>query len=559
MATIAEALQLALAHHRGGRLSDAEAAYRQILASDPRNVEALNNLGTVLEDQGHHVEAAVCLERALTLAPNSGVLHFNLANALRAAGQCGRALAGYRQALVLVPNFAACHNNLGRLQMETGDLAGAQRSFEEAVRIDPVHADAHYNLGALSQDRGDLDAARTSYQRAIALRADHAVAHYNLGMVCQAQRDWDAARAAFVEALRIRPDYVQPHCNLGAMLLAFGEDQRALAHFEHALEIDPDCAEAHFNRGLVLLGCGDYAAGWPEYAWQFRCPSYSGSKFDQPAWDGSQLSGRTILITCGSGLGDTLQLARYASEVRQRGAGEILFAAQDVLHPLLAEAGLGELVSPRAQDLEFDVHVSLMELPYVFGSTDETIPAAPYLAAGESLVAKWRERLSGLDGFRVGIAWQGNPDYLWDHLRSIPLAEFEPLARTRGVRLISLQRAAGCEQLPLLAGRFAVTDLGEDVDREAAFVDTAAIIANLDLVIASDSAVAHLAGATGAPVWVALPRGAYWRWQRARDTTAWYSSMRLFRQVSVGDWTSIFNEMAEKLPSIVHSKQATGR
>jgi tetratricopeptide (TPR) repeat protein len=559
MATIAKTLELALAHHRDGRLGDAEAAYRQVLALDPRHVEALNNLGTVLQAQGQFVAAAACLERALALAPEVGVLHFNLANALRSSGDDTRAMAAYRRALILLPNFAACHNNLGQLQLEAGDRDAAQRSFEEAAGANPDYADAHYNLGAVLQDRGDLSAARACYLRAIALQPERATAHYNLGMVCEDQLDWTAARAAFQEASRISPEYVEPHCHLGAMLFAHGDDQRALEHFDRALQIDPDNAEAHYNRAVVLLGRGDYANGWPEYAWYSKCPLLANSPFDQPLWDGSPLSGRTLLITCQCGLGDTLQMARYLGEVRKRGAGKILFAAQETLHPLLADAGLGELVSPHARDLEFDVQISATELPYVFRSNDATIPAPPYLQARETLLAKWRQKLASLDGFRVGIAWQGSPTYRLDHLRSIPLHEFEPLARVEGMRLISLQRGVGCEQLPRLAGRFAVTELGADVDQEAAFLDTAAIIANLDLVIASDTAVAHLAGALGAPVWLALPRGAYWRWQRTRDTTAWYPGMRLFRQVSVGDWTGIFKEMAESLPSIVHSKQKAAR
>jgi Tfp pilus assembly protein PilF len=551
-------LQIALAHQQNGRLGEAETAYRQVLSGDPRNVEALNNLANVLHERGQLDEAAACLERALAIQGDSAYLHFNLANVLRDAGQGERAVAGYRQALALMPDFAACHNNLGTLLLERGDLAGAGRALAEAVRVDPVYAEGHYNLGSLKQDRGDLAGAVASYLRSIELRPDNAVAHYNLGMVHQAQGDWAAARQAFLEALRLRPDYAQPHCHLGIQLLAHGEDEQALAHFERALQIDPECPEAHFNRGVVLLGRGDYEAGWPEYEWNARCPSYARQEFDAPAWDGSPLAGRTILIHCDRGLGDTLQMARWLDEVGRRGAGRILFAAQEVLHPLLADAGLGELVSPSAQGLEFDVYVSVMNLPCVIRASDATIPPADYLRAQEPLVAQWRETLRDVDGFRVGIAWQGDRNYVWDHLRSIPLEQFEPLSRVRGVRLVALQKGDGREQLQNRRGRFEVIDLGADVDRQGAFVDTAAIIANLDLVITSDSAVAHLAGTLGAPVWVALPRGAEWRWQRGRDTSPWYPTMRLFRQVSAEDWAGILNQMAEELQSMTSARRANG-
>jgi tetratricopeptide (TPR) repeat protein len=587
MATIDEAMQLALAHQHGGRMREAEAAYREILARDPRHVEALNNLGNVLQDGGQLEAAIQCFERALALRPDAPPLHFNLANALRAGGFQLRALAGYRQAVALEPNFAAGYNNLALLQKEMGELDGAQRSLEEAVRVDPNYAEAHYNLGWVRQDRGDLSGAGESYRRsielqpqnaaahhslgwvrqdrgdlsgagesyrsAIELEPQNAVAHFNLGLVYQAQSDWERARRQFSEALRIRPQYAQPHCSLGVMHLAVGEDDQAFAHFERALEIDPQCPEAHYNRGVVLLSRGDYQAGWPEYAWRRRCSSHREPDFDRPAWDGSPLAGRTLLIRCNFGFGDTLQFARYVPEVRKRGAGRVLLAAQPALHPLLAESGLGPLVSPGARDLKYDCYISVMDLPCAFRSTDGTIPPGPYLRAAVPAVAKWAKTLAGLGGFQIGIAWQGDRNYVSDHLRSIPLAEFEPLARVPGVRLISLQKGDGVEQLPLVADRFDVTELPNTADRQ--FMDTAAIIANLDLVIAADTAVAHLAGAMGTPIWVALRLETEWRWPRGRDTTAWYPSMRLFRQTSGGDWASLFTQMAAKLHSMSLNRQ----
>ncbi|REK05451.1 MAG: tetratricopeptide repeat protein [Planctomycetota bacterium] len=560
MQDVAEALRVALEHHQAGRLDAAENVFRQVLAQDPNNVAALNNLGNVLRDRADFPPAVECFRRAVALVPHVAELHYNLANALRAVGQKEQALESYRQAITIAPHLAVAHNNLGTLLKSQGDLEGAERAFAEAVRLEPKYADAHYNLGNVQQARRHFAAARSSYQRSLELRPDNAAAHYNLGTVWQTEKNDEAARAEFLEALRIQPRYPEPLCNLGILHLARGEDEQALAHFEQALAIDPECPEAHFNRGAVHLAHGNYAAGWPEYAWHTRCPLYGDRQFDSVRWQGEPLEGRTLLVHCHHGMGDTLQFSRLVGEVRRRGAGRVLLAAQEKLHPLLSEAGLDcELVSPNdvERELSFDVYVSLMSLPGVLQLTDATIPGEPYLRAAEARVAEWREALSRFEGFRVGIAWQGNRHYAWDHLRSIPLAAFEPLAGVPGVQLMSLQFGFGREQLADVA--FPVTDLSQGIDREGAFVDTAAIIANLDLVISSDTALAHLAGALGARTWTALPCGAEWRWQRAGKTTPWYGSMQLFRQTSVGRWDDVFAEMARRLQEEVAAKDRVSK
>jgi hypothetical protein len=258
------------------------------------------------------------------------------------------------------------------------------------------------------------------------------------------------------------------------------------------------------------------------------------------------LAGRGILVHADHGLGDTLQLVRYVDALVAHGAGRVWLGVQTSLHPLLADSGYRDLVPPEGDGASFDVHISIMDLPCVFRSTDETLPArVPYLRAQTNRAERWRGALSAIGGLKVGIAWQGNRNYAWDHLRSIPLAEFGPLAAVEGVRLVALQQGDGRRQLKDVS--FPVVDLGEAVDRDAPFVDTAAIIAGLDLVIASDSALAHLAGALAAPIWLVLPRGAEWRWKHQGETTAWYPTMRLFRQRGGGGWAEVMQQVARHL------------
>jgi hypothetical protein len=247
---------------------------------------------------------------------------------------------------------------------------------------------------------------------------------------------------------------------------------------------------------------------------------------------------------------------RYLPWLREQAQGSVLLAAQPALHPLLKESGFEEVVSLDSASLAFNVHTSIMLLPALYFAARKSLDApVPYLRASGELLVRWRERIAALDGFKVGICWQGNPDYLWDEFRSIPLAEFAPLGEVPGVRLIGLQHGAGREQLPAFSERCGAVDLGDEVDRDTgAFMDTAAIIKNLDLVISSDTSTAHLAGGLGAEVWLALSRAPEFRWMRSGEACRWYPTMRLFRQPEMGDWAGVFKAMADRLGSLTQKR-----
>jgi hypothetical protein len=343
--------------------------------------------------------------------------------------------------------------------------------------------------------------------------------------------------------------FAEAHNSLGSALSAWGQIEDALAHYEIAIALKPDYVDAHWNRALVRLLQGDYERGWPDYEWRWRCRHWQRPNFAQPVWEGGSLEGKTILLYAEQGLGDTLQFIRYAPIVQARGA-RVILQCQAMLIPLLSRcAGLDEIVPLGSPPPAFDVWAALMTLPALVGTTLETIPAhVPYLRADPALAEHWRRQLSTIDGFKVGIAWQGSTTHAWDRHRSVPLAAFEPLAQVPGVRLISLQKGAAVQQIHELAGRFAVIDLGEQVDRTAgAFMDTAAILQSLDLVVSVDTAVAHLAGGLNVALWLALHHTPDWRWLRGRQDSPWYPSARLFRQPAPGDWAAVFAQMAEAL------------
>jgi hypothetical protein len=360
----------------------------------------------------------------------------------------------------------------------------------------------------------------------------------------------------------LQPNAVVPLVNLGDLLKEMGQLDEALVFLQRAVEAQPVAAEAQVNAGqtvrfepavaqarcnlgLALLLAGRFAEGWPYYEWRTRCQGAAPPLVDRRRWQGEPLEGRTILLGCEQGMGDALQFVRYAPLVKQRG-GIVLIDCRPALARLLATcAGVDAVVTSGAPRPPIDVWSPLPSLPAVFGTREETIPGdVPYLKPGEELVEQWRKELSGYDGLKIGIAWQGDPNNLLDHERSFPLQHFERLARLDGVRLFSLQMGVGSEQLATWAGQQPVVDFGQ---RLGDFYNTAAIVRNLDLVISCDSSPAHLAGSIAAPVWVALTHVPDWRWLLGRSDNPWYPTMRLFRQQRRGDWEGVFGAIEAAL------------
>lgn len=468
------------------------------------------------------------------------------------AGQLSRAEQIYRQILAQQPVHADALHLLGALALQTGRRDEAVRLLEQAVAADPTIAVYHGNLASAYLTAGRYEEARGALQQAIRRDPTFAEAFYNLGVVLYNLGRLDEAVDAYRHCLELRAGNASAHGNLGDLLRELGQFDQALAHLEQALAVDPQLPNAHYNRALVLLSLGRLEEGWAEYEWRWRCREFSRRQLAQPSWDGSPLADKTLLIHAEQGLGDTIQFIRYLPLARQR-CGNVLVEVQANLVPLLECSGLSGLVAQRAALPRFDFQLPMLSLPGIFGTTLETVPAAvPYLKARPELVDSWREKLSRYSQFKVGIVWQGSPSYREDRYRSIPLPYFTPLAHVPGVQLFSLQKGPGSEQISSLRNEFHVVDLGSIDTHAGPFMDTAAIMKNLDLIITSDTASAHLAGALGVPVWVALRIAPDWRWLTHRATSPWYPSMRLFRQKHFGDWPGVFEEIAHELRRTVH-------
>jgi len=586
--TLAEAFDLALQRHRAGRLAEAEALYRQILAAQPNHAGAMHLLGLIAHQVGRHDLAVDLIHQAVVLDPNNPAAHCNLGEACRALGRPEEAIAEYHRALELKPDYAEAFNNLGVAQAgrdlleeavaafhralqvrpkypealnnlgialrRQGQLDEAVAVYRSALEINPEYLEALNNLGIALRDRGQLDEAIAACRRALELKPDFPEAHINLGAALARQGRFDEAIAAYRRALQLRADHPEAHFNLGTALRERGQFDEAMAAFRQAIALQPDLPEAHYNFGVALLAQGDFLQGWEEYEWRWKIKdtAFPPRAFTRPQWDGGPLEGRTLLLQAEQGIGDTIQFIRYLPLAAQRG-GKIVLECHPELQRLFQTMAPDLSIVARRQALpRFDLHCPLMSLPRIFSTDLGNIPGtAPYLRADAAAAAIWRERLGGpRSTLKVGLVWAGNPEHTNDRHRSLRLASLAPLADVPDVQFYSLQKGAAAAEAGAPPAALELIDVAEDLKD---FADSAALIANLDLVIAVDTAIAHLAGAMGKPVWTLLPSFPDWRWLLDRPDSPWYPTMRLFRQPRLMGWAPAIADLRAQLQLLVQS------
>ncbi len=410
------------------------------------------------------------------------------------------------------------------------------------------------NLGLTLVGQGHPSEAAACYQEAIQLDTNFADAHNNLGNIFFKQDHYEEAIACYRQALRADPRYADAHVNLGNAMLGQGLRSEAAASFQQALAVDAGHKVARWNLALLRLSTGDFVGGWPDYELRWAQPGRKLREFQQPRWDGAPLGGKTILVHAEQGCGDTLQFMRYLPLLKKRG-GRVVFECQKALYTLLLGIPGVDLLVALGDPLPiFDLHTPLLSLPNLLGATAEIPPLGPYLKIADVLVERWRQTLAtslaklainnGQGSVNVGIAWQGDPRHQWDHHRSFPVTMFESLAGIPGVSLVSLQKQSGAEQLDSVGAGWPIVNFVAELTD---FRDTAALMRSLDLVISCDTAIAHLAGALGVPIWLALSTNVDWRWQLERTDCPWYPTMRLFRQQRLGDWSEVFESIKNEL------------
>ncbi|MEE8332554.1 MAG: tetratricopeptide repeat protein [Alphaproteobacteria bacterium] len=504
-----------MAQRACGQLDKAEAMARKLARrGGETNPRAFHLLGLIARDRGRIGRAVQLFEKARDAAPTAPDILCDLGNTLKQDGRHDEAVA--------------CHRAVARLL--------------------PFSAPALSNLGIALNAAGQSDEALTHLSKSVELAPRDPEFRYNLGNALLTLGDAHAAEAAFRDALARAPGHVRSATNLGATLRRQGRLNEARDMLHQAVTAAPENADARWNLALAQLMAGDFAAGWENYEARRAMPGFAVRHFDAPGWDGALRNGRTLLVHAEQGLGDCLQFCRYLHRLDSTD-GTVLFQAPDRLVPMLAPLfpeisiiGAGKRV-PR-----FDLHAPLMSLPHLTGPAEPFWPRdGAYLRAEDPRVDYWRERLGASDGPTIAIAWQGNPDYETDKERSAPLAAFSPLAEIPGIRLIALQHGAGTEQIADVPWREKIVDLGDGIDADGAFLDSAAIMAIADAVVSTDTASLHLAGGLGFEALSPLARVPDWRWGLDGDTTGWYPSVTLFRQEKAGDWTAPFAQIAERI------------
>lgn len=519
-----------------GRLMEAEEAYRAVIAREPCYRGVWLNLGNLLVDQMRFGQAEAAYRRALDSDPDDPALLCSLGAVLYRQGLLEDAVASYRRAIALEPDNAPALRLLGLVLHEAGQLQDAAGVYRRSFALDASDHVIASNLGACLSELGALDEALAACERAVQLKPDYAPAWTNLGIVFEKQDRAGDAVAAHRCAVVADPAYAKGHANLAVALRNAGEIDEALAISHRAVALDPEQPLAQYNHAHFLLMNGDFVNGFEAYRWRRKCKTLSDGDptFSEPEWRGEPLQGRTLLLFAEYGLGDALHFVRYLPIVTALG-GKIILQVQPALATLLRKLPDVTVISRGETLPRFDLQLPLMSLPRVFGTTLDTIPAGvPYLHPDPARLSRWRAALADVAALKVGVVWAGNARHKGDRQRSLPAASVLPRLVMPGVQLYSLQKEPRLEDAEVLAA------LGSDIiDLAPAlgdFADTAAAVAALDLIIAVDTSVAHLAGALGRPVWMLTPYALDWRWLRDREDSPWYPTMRLFRQRAPREW-----------------------
>jgi tetratricopeptide (TPR) repeat protein len=537
--------------HQANQLRAALENFDSALTINPSLVQAHCRRADILREMGEPQDAEASYRRAIALMPGYADAHAGRAIALMALRRPRDALTSFDSAIQLRPDFARLFSNRAEAQAQLGLLSEARASHERAVQLDPRDAAVHFNQGAFLSDRKEWQQAVPSYQAAVQLRPDYAEAHCNLGLCLQEMGQADLAIGSYTRALEINPQLATAFNNRGNLFRSRKQFAEALHDYRQALELEPGSIDTHYNMGQLALLQGDLAIGWPEYEWRERIEAAKAfsRRLPHPRWSGEpSLLGKRIFLYAEQGLGDTIQFCRYASLVAARG-GHVILEVQPALGELLANLdGVAELQVAGSPVPHADYQCPLMSLPGAFKTTLETIPCrVPYLHVNPKQLAGCLEMLGPRQRPRVGLVWSGNPRHSNDRARSMTL--------TQMIAYLPREFDYFCLQNEIRDADRETLRLSDEITiREVplkSFLDTAAIVGSLDLVISVDTSVAHLSAAMGQRTWILLPYLPDWRWMLDRTDSPWYPTATLYRQAAVNDWDSVMSTVSKDLRSAV--------
>jgi len=491
-----------------------------------------------LQAEGRLAEAAQEWVAGLQIVPRSKSAYLSLADALLQLKLFQPASIACRQALLMAPGDREISQKLAAALRAEGQLESARNVLQSLCAANSRDWGSRFLLAGILADMGQEQQAIRHLQQAISLQPRFPEASNNLALLLRAAGETSGAEAQLRKALAIRPDYAAAWNNLGNLCVELSRTAEAADCYSKAISIDPEYAEAHTNRALVSLLHGNFEEGWREYEWRWKQPGAEIRTLPRPAWDGSLIAGKTILLHSEQGAGDTIQFVRYAKMAADRGLKVTLEVQEPLVRLLTGLPGIERIIAAGSEIPPYDVRCSLLSLPRIFKTDLASIPGdTPYLSADPAPVAG-----EGLK--KIGIAWRGNPNHLRDRKRSLSLAWFLDVLDGPGIELVSLQTDFTWAEFPKSRDKSRFVEAGRKL---ADFADTAALIAGLDLVVAVDTSVCHLAGALGKPVWTLIDHASDWRWLTERSDTPWYPTMRLFRQDRPGDWSGVAARVRDAL------------
>ncbi|MGH6715412.1 MAG: tetratricopeptide repeat protein [Bradyrhizobium sp.] len=576
---------------RAGQSVQAEKCGRQALAIDPGHADSLHLMGLLCLLSKQFDLAVEWFAQAIRIKADTADYFFNLAVALQHQGRIDDAIKSYDRGLTLRGDFAEGWYKLAQLLLQQGRRDEAGLAFDQAIKTNPRYLEAVNASALLYLEAGSYDAAIARFDQSLQIKPGDAGAFHLRGVAHFRLKRFDEAYADIAKALELAPDHPEVTANLGLVLQRLGRDEEALAYsdralalkpdlagafnnrgtslqglhrfdealasFERAIALEADYADAHWNAALLRLLLGDFAKGWAGREWGRKCKAvnFVDRRFAQPLWLGEEpLKHKTILLHSDEGFGDTIQFSRYAPLVAATGA-RVILEVPDLLHPLLTGLEGVALCLPKGASRlpDFDLHCPLSSLPLALGTRLETIPAAPALPPlPEAVVQAWQARLGSHKKLRVGLVWSGNPAHGNDRNRSMPLRTLSALMDI-DASFVSLQKDPRPEDAAVLRTQPEILDPTEHLTD---FVQTAALISCLDLVITVDTSVAHLSGALRRPTCILLPFTPDYRWLLGRDDSPWYPTVRLFRQTATRDYANVLERVRDELnramPSLTH-------
>lgn len=550
-----QSFQEGILHLQRGIAQKALACFQEAIQFNPSGGDAYLGLGLAFNAVSDRESAKQAFEKAVRFSPQQAAPHFELGRILSQEGKDKEALSCYKAAIDLDPQCATYHFNFSSLLMKIGYTPQASVGFRKVLSLDPDYVEAWNALGAALNHLGQSQEAAACYQKAIALRPQYIDAYNGLGLLLCDLGDSASGEQCFRLAMQIRQttplDKIefgiaqqwQLQINLCRSLEYQKKYEAAITLYREAIAQNPENALLHFNLGLLLLSLNRFQEGWREYEWRLKMSanSLAQRQFSSLQWNGEHLNGKSILLYAEQGYGDTLQFVRYVELVVKQGA-TVYLEVQPALLKLLGNIpGVQRVVTRKDECPETEWHCSLMSLPYIFQSTEDTLPdRTPYIDVSAELEQRQE------DGkLRIGLVWAGNKAHENDRHRSIPLNEFLPLGELNHIKLFSLQVGDASKEIAELSSEFAIEDPTSGFRN---FADTAAFIKTLDLVITVDTSVAHLAGALGMPVWILLAHNRTdWRWQKEGNSSRWYPTAKLFRQKTPGNWSEVISEVKREL------------